>query len=145
MPPFQASCADLCRQSCTFLWSHLSQRSRKGSPAWILTWQRRQRPVGIASLCPTDVVWHSMPGSIAPSLKQWNESDTHFAETLRYMLDGVRNSAGMEEKTGTRFGGLGDVTAAASTSRMVSSDGWTTNCRPTRSVPASCNRAREDK
>jgi hypothetical protein len=45
------------------------------------------------------------------------------------MLDGVKNSAGMEEKTGTRFGGFGDVTEAASTSRIVSSDGWTTICR----------------
>jgi hypothetical protein len=43
------------------------------------------------------------------------------------MLDGVRNSAGIEEKTGTRFGGLGDEAAAARTSRMVSSDGWTTS------------------
>jgi hypothetical protein len=52
-----------------------------------------------------------------------NMSHTHFAEILRYMLDGVRNSADIEEKTGTRFGGLGDLTAAANTSRMVSSDG----------------------
>jgi hypothetical protein len=58
-----------------------------------------------------------------------NESRTHFAETLRNMLDGVKNSAGIEEKTGTRFGGFGDLTAAANTSRMVSSDGWTTNYR----------------
>jgi hypothetical protein len=50
------------------------------------------------------------------------------------MLDGVRNSAGIEEKTGTRFGGLGDVAAAARTSRTVSSDGWTTSCAGTRSV-----------
>jgi hypothetical protein len=50
-------------------------------------------------------------------------SHTHFAEIFRYMLDGVKNSAGIEEKTGTRFGGLGDLTAAANTSRMVSSDG----------------------
>jgi hypothetical protein len=45
-----------------------------------------------------------------------NESRTHFAETLRYMLDGVKNSAGIEEKTGTRFGGFGDLIAAANTS-----------------------------
>jgi hypothetical protein len=45
------------------------------------------------------------------------------------MLDGVRNSAGMDEKTGTRFGGFGNVLAAANTSRIVSSDGWTTICR----------------
>lgn len=44
------------------------------------------------------------------------------------MLDGVRNSAGMDEKTGTRLGGLGELTAAARTSRTVSSDGWTTSC-----------------
>lgn len=50
-------------------------------------------------------------------------SHTHFADIFRYMLDGVKNSAGIEEKTGTRFGGLGDLTAAANTSRMVSSDG----------------------
>jgi hypothetical protein len=64
---------------------------------------------------------------MTPLPAQENESRTHFAETLRYMLDGVRNSAGIEEKTGTRFGGLGDVAAAARTSRMVSSDGWTTS------------------
>jgi hypothetical protein len=52
-----------------------------------------------------------------------NESGTHFAETLRYMLEGVRNSAEMEEKTGTRLGGLGDLAAAASTSRTTSRDG----------------------
>lgn len=52
-----------------------------------------------------------------------NESCTHFAEILRYMLDGVRNSAGMDEKTGTRLGGLGDVAVAARTSRIVSRDG----------------------
>jgi hypothetical protein len=39
------------------------------------------------------------------------------------MLEAVRNSAGIEEKTGTRFGGFGDLTAAANTSRTVSSDG----------------------
>lgn len=50
-------------------------------------------------------------------------SHTHFAEIFRYMLDAVKNSAGIEENTGTRFGGLGDLTAAANTSRMVSSDG----------------------
>ena len=50
-------------------------------------------------------------------------SHTYFAEIFRYMLDGVRNSAGIEENTGTRFGGLGDLTAAANTSRTVSSDG----------------------
>jgi hypothetical protein len=50
-------------------------------------------------------------------------SHTHFADIFRYILDGVKNSAGIEEKTGTRFGGLGDLTAAANTSRMVSSDG----------------------
>lgn len=43
------------------------------------------------------------------------------------MLDGVKNSAEMDENMGTRFGGLGDFTAAASTSRTVSSDGWTPN------------------
>lgn len=52
-----------------------------------------------------------------------NESRTHFAETFRYMLDGVRNSAEMEEKTGTRLGGFGELTAAANTSRTVSMDG----------------------
>ena len=50
-------------------------------------------------------------------------SHTHFADIFRYMLEAVKNSAGIEENTGTRFGGLGDVTAAANTSRMVSSDG----------------------
>ena len=54
-----------------------------------------------------------------------HESRTHFAETLRYMLDGVRNSAEMEEKTGTRLGGFGELAAAANTSRTVSRDGWT--------------------
>jgi len=49
--------------------------------------------------------------------------DFAFAEILRYMLDGVRNSAGMEAKTGTRLGGLGDVTAAARIWRTVSSEG----------------------
>jgi hypothetical protein len=44
------------------------------------------------------------------------------------MLDGVRNSAGIEENTGTRFGGLGDLIAAANTSRTVSSDGWMPSC-----------------
>jgi hypothetical protein len=39
------------------------------------------------------------------------------------MLDGVRNSADMDEKIGTRFGGLGELTAAASTCRTVSRDG----------------------
>jgi hypothetical protein len=65
---------------------------------------------------------------MTPSPDGKNESGTHFAETLRYMLDGVRNSAGIEEKTGTRFGGLDALAAAARTSRMVSSDGWTTSC-----------------
>ena len=41
------------------------------------------------------------------------------------MLDGVRNSAEMEEKTGTRLGGFGELAAAANTSRTVSRDGWT--------------------
>jgi hypothetical protein len=50
-------------------------------------------------------------------------SHTHFAEIFRYMLDGVKNSADIEENTGTRFGGLGELTAAANTSRIVSSDG----------------------
>lgn len=50
-------------------------------------------------------------------------SHTHFADIFRYMLEAVKNSAGIEENTGTRFGGLGDLTAAANTSRMVSSDG----------------------
>jgi hypothetical protein len=39
------------------------------------------------------------------------------------MLDGVKNSADIEEYMGTRFGGLGDLTAAARISRMVLSDG----------------------
>lgn len=39
------------------------------------------------------------------------------------MLDGVRNSADMEAKTGTRFGGLGEVTVAARTWRTVSREG----------------------
>jgi hypothetical protein len=43
------------------------------------------------------------------------------------MLEGVKNSAGIEENTGTRFGGFGDLIAAANTSRIVSSDGCTTN------------------
>lgn len=34
----------------------------------------------------------------------------------------------MEEKTGTRLGGFGESTAAANTSRTVSSDGWTASC-----------------
>lgn len=50
-------------------------------------------------------------------------SHTHFADIFRYILEAVKNSAGIEENTGTRFGGLGDLTAAANTSRMVSSDG----------------------
>lgn len=50
-------------------------------------------------------------------------SHTHFAEIFRYMLDGVRNSAGIEEYTGTRFGGLGELVNVANTSRTVSSDG----------------------
>lgn len=45
------------------------------------------------------------------------------------MLEGVRNSAGMDENTGTRFGGFGDFAAVASTSRMVSMDGCTPSCR----------------
>jgi hypothetical protein len=68
------------------------------------------------------------PISLSPEYVR-DESRTHFAETLRYMLDGVKNSAGMDEKTGTRLGGLGELTAAAKTSRTVSSDGWTTSCR----------------
>lgn len=44
------------------------------------------------------------------------------------MLDGVRNSAETVENTGTRFGGLGDLAVAASTSRTVSRDGWTGSC-----------------
>ena len=35
----------------------------------------------------------------------------------------------MDENTGTRLGGLGELMAAASTSRTVSSDGWTANWR----------------
>lgn len=50
------------------------------------------------------------------------------------MLDGVRNSADMEEKTGTRLGGLGELTAAASTSRTVSSGGCTPSWMVMRSV-----------
>lgn len=53
---------------------------------------------------------------------------THFAETFKYMLDGVKNSAGTDENIGTRFGGFGDITAAASTSRTVSREGWIPNC-----------------
>jgi hypothetical protein len=49
------------------------------------------------------------------------------------MLEGVKNSAGIEENTGTRFGGFGDWTAEAKTSRIVSSDGWTTSYTGTRS------------
>jgi len=52
-------------------------------------------------------------------------SHTNFAVILRYMLEGVRNSAGMDEKIGTRFGGLGVLIAAASTSRTVSRGGCT--------------------
>lgn len=52
-------------------------------------------------------------------------SMTHFADTFRYILDGVRNSADIEEKMGTRLGGLGALTEAAKTSRTVSSDGCT--------------------
>jgi hypothetical protein len=48
---------------------------------------------------------------------------THFAETFRYMLEGVKNSADIDENIGTRFGGLGEFTVAASTSRTVSRDG----------------------
>jgi len=50
---------------------------------------------------------------------------THFAAIFRYMLEGVRNSAVIDENTGTRFGGFGDAIAAANTSRTVSSDGCT--------------------
>jgi hypothetical protein len=57
------------------------------------------------------------------STSRSNMSHTHFAEIFRYMLDGVKNSADIEENTGTRFGGLGELTAAANTSRIVSSDG----------------------
>jgi hypothetical protein len=39
------------------------------------------------------------------------------------MLEGVRNSADIEEKTGTRLGGFGELTAAANTSRTVSREG----------------------
>jgi hypothetical protein len=45
----------------------------------------------------------------------------------------------MEEKTGTRFGGFGDLIAKASTSRIVSRDGWTPSYR-TRSVDESRRR-----
>jgi len=62
--------------------------------------------------------------SVVAALSHRKDSlDLDFADIFRYMLDGVKNSAGIEEKTGTRFGGLGDLTAAANTSRMVSSDG----------------------
>ena len=40
----------------------------------------------------------------------------------------------MVEKIGTRFGGFGDLTAAANTSRIVSSDGWTASYMVMRSV-----------
>jgi hypothetical protein len=56
------------------------------------------------------------------------------------MLEGVKNSAGIEENTGTRFGGLGDSTVAANTSRIVSRDGWTTSYEVTRSVPLAHSR-----
>lgn len=65
-------------------------------------------------------------------------SHTHFAEILRYMLDGVRNSAGIDEKTGTRFGGFGELTAAARTSCITSSDGWTASYIVMRSVNCAC-------
>ena len=55
-------------------------------------------------------------------------SHTHFAEIFRYMLDGVRNSAEMAWKIGTRLGGLGDWAAAANTCRIVSSDGSMPSC-----------------
>jgi len=55
-------------------------------------------------------------------------SHTHFAEIFRYMLDGVRNSAEMAWKIGTRLGGLGDWAAVANTSRIVSSDGSMPSC-----------------
>jgi hypothetical protein len=62
--------------------------------------------------------------SVVAALSKRNDSfDLDFAEIFRYMLDAVKNSAGIEENTGTRFGGLGDLTAAANTPRMVSSDG----------------------
>jgi hypothetical protein len=73
-----------------------------------------------------------------------NESRTHFAETLRYMLEGVKNSAGIEENTGTRFGGFGDLIAAANTSRIVSSDGCTTNYKDAQLVPQTLCRYGED-
>jgi len=57
----------------------------------------------------------------------FNADMTHFAETFRYILDGVKNSADIDDNIGTRFGGLGEFTAAASTSRTVSRDGWTPN------------------
>ncbi len=52
---------------------------------------------------------------------------THFADSFRYMLEGVRNSAGMVAKIGTRLGGFGDLIAVVNISRTVLSDGWTPN------------------
>jgi hypothetical protein len=51
------------------------------------------------------------------------------------MLEGVKNSADMDENMGTKLGGLGEVTAVASTSRTVSRDGWTPNWVVMRSIP----------
>lgn len=43
----------------------------------------------------------------------------------------------MDENTGTRFGGFGEVIAAARTSRTVSKLGWMTSCMVVRSVTRS--------
>jgi hypothetical protein len=109
------------------LWQHSQRGIPISTPTWVCA--------SAVLVAPLFSLQHSLLHSTArPPRPQENESRTHFAETLRYMLDGVRNSAGIEEKTGTRFGGLGDVAAAARTSRTVSSDGWTTSCVGTRSV-----------
>jgi hypothetical protein len=83
------------------------------------------------------------PILFAPSRKTRDESRTHFAAILRYMLEGVKNSAGIDENTGTRFGGFGDWIAAAKTSRIVSSDGWTTIYKGTWSDSWPSTRIRE--
>jgi hypothetical protein len=119
---------DPFRRSCIFLLSRLSLRSRTGTRVSTTNCRihvsllSMPAPSSFESTPPTIVVGHPLRNGM-------NESRTHFAEILRYMLDGVKNSAGIDENTGTRFGGFGELTAAAKTSRMVSSDGWTTSCK----------------
>ena len=51
-------------------------------------------------------------------------SHTHFADIFRYMLEAVKNSAGIEENTGTRFGGLGRLRVLSMMLETSSKEGW---------------------